>query len=266
MGFLNNEGVARLWEKVKAYVDSNKYELTKGKVITALGYSPIRKITPSSTEGCISVAYADGTGVEVKVGGLRSAAYTDSTDYAEANHSHKTASTSSSGFMTPAMVTKLNSITSTTYSAGTGISLSGTTFSNSGVRSIATGSSNGTISVNTNGTTANVAVKGLGSAAYTASTAYATSGHNHDGRYLRQYGLNEININSTGGTWTVDISDTSHGSVPTPWVNVTQFSSGHFLVQMAIKCDNDGNANRAQGAVWFRNKYVSGAWSQWRQV
>lgn len=61
----------------------------------------------------------------------------------------------------------------TTYSAGTGISLSGTTFSNSGVRSIASGSTNGTISVNTNGTSANVAVKGLGSAAYTASTAYA---------------------------------------------------------------------------------------------
>lgn len=68
----------------------------------------------------------------------------------------------------------------TTYSAGTGISLSGTTFSNSGVRSIATGSSNGTISVNTNGTSADVAVKGLGSAAYTASTAYAAASHSHN--------------------------------------------------------------------------------------
>jgi hypothetical protein len=67
----------------------------------------------------------------------------------------------------------------TTYSAGTGISLSGTTFSNSGVRSVATGSSNGTISVNTNGTAANVAVKGLGSAAYTNSNAYAPSSHSH---------------------------------------------------------------------------------------
>lgn len=63
-------------------------------------------------------------------------------------------------------------LTDTTYSAGDGISLSGTTFSNSGVRSIATGSTNGTISVNTNGTSAEVAVKGLGSAAYTDSTAY----------------------------------------------------------------------------------------------
>ena len=65
----------------------------------------------------------------------------------------------------------------TTYIAGTGISLSGTTFSNSGVRSIATGSSNGTISVNTNGTSKDVSVKGLGSAAYTASTAYTPAAH-----------------------------------------------------------------------------------------
>lgn len=70
--------------------------------------------------------------------------------------------------------------TNTTYSAGTGISLSGTTFSNSGVRSVSTGSSNGTISVNTNGTSADVSVKGLGSAAYTASTAYASASHSHN--------------------------------------------------------------------------------------
>lgn len=66
--------------------------------------------------------------------------------------------------------------TNTTYSAGAGIGLSGTTFSNSGVRSVETGSVNGTISVNTGGNSANVAVKGLGSAAYTASSAYAGSG------------------------------------------------------------------------------------------
>lgn len=65
----------------------------------------------------------------------------------------------------------------TTYAAGTGISLSGTTFSNSGVRSVATGSTNGTISVNTNGTSTEVSVKGLGSAAYTASSAYTPAAH-----------------------------------------------------------------------------------------
>lgn len=72
------------------------------------------------------------------------------------------------------------SSTNTTYSAGTGLSLSGTTFSNSGVRSVATGSTNGTISVNTGGTSAEVAVKGLGSAAYTDSSSYATSNHTHN--------------------------------------------------------------------------------------
>ena len=71
---------------------------------------------------------------------------------------------------------------SLTIASGTGISVTAdatndkVTITNSGVRSIATGSSNGTISVNTNGTSANVAVKGLGSAAYTASTAYDAAG------------------------------------------------------------------------------------------
>ena len=58
-----------------------------------------------------------------------------------------------------------------TYTEGTGISISSNVISNSGVRSITTGSSNGTISVNTGGTTTNVSVYGLGSNAYT-STAY----------------------------------------------------------------------------------------------
>lgn len=69
--------------------------------------------------------------------------------------------------------------TNTTYSAGTGLSLSGTTFYNAGVRSISTGSTNGTISVDTNGTSAEVSVKGLGSAAYTNSSAYAAASHSH---------------------------------------------------------------------------------------
>lgn len=56
--------------------------------------------------------------------------------------------------------------TNTTYSAGSGIGLSGTSFYNSGVRSISTGGSNGTISVNTNGSSSNVSVKGLTNAAY----------------------------------------------------------------------------------------------------
>lgn len=67
--------------------------------------------------------------------------------------------------------------TDTKYSPGAGITISGTTISNSGVRSVASGSANGTISVNTGGTAANVAVKGLASAAYQAvQTAAGTVG------------------------------------------------------------------------------------------
>lgn len=65
--------------------------------------------------------------------------------------------------------------TNTTYSEGAGISISGTTISNSGVRSVASGSANGTISVNTNGIIADVKVKGLGSAAYTDSSDYQSA-------------------------------------------------------------------------------------------
>jgi hypothetical protein len=56
-----------------------------------------------------------------------------------------------------------------------GITLTGTTLTNSGVRAVASGTTNGTISVNTNGTSADVSVTGLGSAAYTNSSAYATA-------------------------------------------------------------------------------------------
>ena len=89
---------------------ANNYELTSGKVYTALGYHPIRKITTSSTNGCINVVKDDGTGERVEVGGLGSVAYTDSTDYAEAIHSHEIASASKSGFMSADMAKKLNSI------------------------------------------------------------------------------------------------------------------------------------------------------------
>ena len=79
------------------------------------------------------------------------------------------------------VISSTDTNTNTTYSAGTGISLSGTTFSNSGVRSISSGSSNGTISVNTGGSTTNVSVKGLGTAAYTSSSSYASASHTHSG-------------------------------------------------------------------------------------
>ena len=76
------------------------------------------------------------------------------------------------------------------------------TITNSGVRSIATGSSNGTISVNTNGKSADVAVKGLGSAAYTSSSNYATSGHTHNNYAKSNHTHNYAGSSSAGGVAT----------------------------------------------------------------
>ena len=113
--------------------------------------------------------------------------------------------------------------TNTTYSAGAGISISGTQISNAGVRAIGPGSTNGTISVNAGGTTTDVAVKGLGSAAYTNSDAYATSGHTHDDRYYTESEMNtklDNKLSLTGGTLTgrltaPEVSATSYFVTPT---------------------------------------------------
>ena len=118
--------------------------------------------------------------------------------------------------------------TNTTYSAGTGISLSGTTFSNSGVRSIASGSTNGTISVNTNGTSAEVSVKGLGTAAYTASTAYASSGHTH----------NYAGSSSAGGAATTALTCTGNSATAT---KSNSLSSTGFGDTALTYCQTDGS-------------------------
>lgn len=157
--------------------------------------------------------------------------------------------------------------TNTTYSAGTGISLSGTTFSNSGVRSIATGSSNGTISVNTNGTSANVAVKGLGSAAYTASTAYAAATHYHGNIYYAGNSSNpgvgwfldtnyffrpitngvtkNINLGSTGFRWTYGYFD----NVVSTTVDASQYTVGAGDISIEHPSGN---------SIYFGNKTNQG--------
>lgn len=72
------------------------------------------------------------------------------------------------------------SATDTTYTGGVGITISSDkVITNSGVRSVLTGSTNGTIKINKDGVETEVAVKGLGSAAYTESSTYATAAHTH---------------------------------------------------------------------------------------
>ena len=175
---------------------------------TIISNSGVRSISTGSTNGTISVN-TNGTSAEVAVKGVSAAAYkgidtsiaaaststnlptskavaafvegkgyktTDNnTTYTltqDATDGHKITLTPSSGAATTITIPDNN----TTYTFSNGLSASGTTVSNSGVRSIATGTANGTISVNTNGTAADVAVKGLGSLAYKSSLAASDVG------------------------------------------------------------------------------------------
>ena len=95
--------------------------------------------------------------------------------------------------------------TNTTYAAGTGIGLSNTTFYNTGVRSIATGSTNGSVAVNTNGTVADVKVKGLNTLAYASGTWNKLTGknctlwYNEVAVYL-EISAQIVNLTEYGGT------------------------------------------------------------------
>ncbi len=108
----------------------------------------------------------------------------------------------------------------TTYSANNGVGLSGTTFYNSGVRAVSTGSANGTISVNTNGTSADVSVKGLASAAYVTqeSLLRARSTVSTDGGAT---GWSQIGINQYNGAYPDGVTNKIYSwgavvSIPAP--------------------------------------------------
>lgn len=146
----------------------------------AISANAIPKAT-SSVDGLLckeDKAKLDGitTGAEVNQNAFTNIAVGSTTVAADSKTDTLTLAAGNNVTITPDAandkITISSTDTNTTYSAGTGISLSGTTFSNSGVRSISTGTANGTISVNTNGTTADITVKGLGSAAYTESATY----------------------------------------------------------------------------------------------
>lgn len=141
----------------------------------------------------------------------------------------------------------------TTYSANNGVGLSGTTFYNSGVRAVSTGSADGTISVNTNGTSTDVAVKGLGTAAYKASSDFAVS----------QTLANDTNLNNIttpgfyncGGTNSVT---NKPSNVDAFGLNVIHDASGQWYTQILYP-------NNASPLIYVRN-YNGSAWSGWNSI
>ncbi|MDY5647037.1 MAG: hypothetical protein SPF22_08555 [Candidatus Onthovivens sp.] len=181
----SNLGLVKIGSNIS--VSSGTISLTKANITNALGYTP--PTADTNTHYTTHAKVGASATATANAAASNGSVYLNILDDSTVRDSHlikgagaTTVTSDANGVIT---ISSTDTNTNTTYSAGTGISLSGTTFSNAGVRSIATGGSNGTISVNTNGTTTNVAVKGLGSAAYSNTSAFAAASHSHSNYALK---------------------------------------------------------------------------------
>lgn len=114
--------------------------------------------------------------------------------------------------------------TSTTYSAGTGISLSGTTINNSGVRSVVAGSSANQLSVNTNGTTSTITINNVANATSASSATKATQ--DSAGQQINTTYIKGLSVSGTTITYTK--GDGTTGTITTQGTNTT-YSAGPGL-------------------------------------
>lgn len=105
-----------------------------------------------------------------------------------------------------------------------------------------TGTINGTFQVTpSNGTVQAVSIKGLGSAAYTASTAYASAGHNHDSAYAPK-GHNHDSAYATTGHTHSGYASSNHNH------------DGTYLKSAPVT-----SVNNKTGAVWLTASDVGAA-------
>jgi len=155
---------------------NTKYKLTAGGstyiFTTPADTNTTYTFATGDNNGQIKVTPSGGTAQNVSVKGLGSAAYTDSSAYATSGHNHTLSMATDSG------TSAITLAASTKYklTAGGSTYIFTTPPNSNTTYTIATGDSNGQIKVTpSSGSAYNVSVKGLGSAAYTASTAYVAS-------------------------------------------------------------------------------------------
>ena len=181
------------------------------------------KIATGDAKGQIKVTPSSGDAYNVSVKGLGSAAYTESSAYATSGHTHTGYATSNHTHATSiATSTSANQIT-LAFGTKYAITAGGTSYvftmpanpNTNTTYTFATGDSNGQIKVTPSGGSAqNVSVKGLGSAAYTESSAYATSGHNHSGVYKPvQTAVSSPSASSTSSAFIDTISQDKNGVI-----------------------------------------------------
>lgn len=184
---------------------SGTISLTKANVTSALGY------TPSATDTTYSVMQGATTNADGKAGLVPAPASDKVVSFLRGD----------GNWAIPA---------NTTYSAGTGISLSGTTFSNSGVRSVAAGSYEDTINVNTNGTSTTITINNVANAATANKLGTVTVGASAKPIFLN------------GGTPTACSSTVGNASTPV-YMNAGTFTA---VTSVAVNKGGTGATTAAQ--------------------
>ena len=181
-------------------------------------------IATGDSNGQIKVTPSSGNAYNVSVKGLGSAAYTESSAYATSGHTHTGFAASNHTHDTSiATSTGTNQLT-LAFGTKYAITAGGTSYvftmpvnpNTNTTYKFATGDAKGQIKVTpSSGDAYNVSVKGLGSAAYTESSAYATSGHNHSGVYKPiQAAVSSPSATSTTSTTFIDtISQNANGVI-----------------------------------------------------
>ena len=187
-----------------------KYQLTAGGstyiFTTPADNNTTYTVATGDSNGQIKITPSVGDAYNVSVKGLGSAAYTNSSAYATSGHTHTLNIAASSG------TSQISLSPNTKYqlTAGGSTYIFTTPPAATMTYSISTGDNNGQIKVTpSSGDAYNVSVKGLGSAAYTASSAYAAASHTHDSIQLS----NIFTLSSEGWYRIFELNDTNENSV-----------------------------------------------------
>ena len=197
--------------KADGSVDSNAYSTTSHNHSGV--YKPVQTAVSDPTASTTtSTTFIDS--ISQNANGVITATKKTLPSYATSNHTHTTSIATSTG------TNKITLAFGTKYA----ITAGGTSYvftmpanpNTNTTYTIATGDAKGQIKVTpSSGDAYNVSVKGLGSAAYTESSAYATSGHNHSGVYKPiQTAVSSPSATSTTSTTFIDtISQNANGVI-----------------------------------------------------
>lgn len=232
------EGTSQIWTHNKYYsCPYTKEELdslvTKDKVesvLTGLITSHTHKYAGSSSAGgSATKAISDSAGQQINTTYIKGLSVSGKTV------------TYTKGDGTTGTITTQD----TTYSAGNGISLSGTTFSNSGVRSVTAGSSANQIKVNTNGTESTITVNNVASATSATKATQDSAGQQINTTYIKGLSVSGKVITYTKG-------DGTTGTITTQDTNTTyNFSGSTFYSGNQNTSEHDANKSLKNGHYYY---------------